>query len=268
MKKKNIVFIVLIVLIGIALIAYFIYGCYNPQSEGGLIDTQVEQAFAEEPADKIQEEWMANTRDYGKFPCPAIDYQKKLNELGFESIYEKHQYVQDKNAEYADKEVNESLTKFISDEDKEILETSREIISNAQTVSAIQEHEANYQEVIDNAEKAKKEEEERIAAEKKAAEERARKAAQSSSIGFNTFMRAGVVNWNGYKFTYYSQSVLPGGGLRIPGRHVDGGFVKDGDGYIVLANSRANGTIIQTPWGAGKIYDKGTSGNHIDVYVR
>lgn len=80
----------------------------------------------------------------------------------------------------------------------------------------------------------------------------------------------GVVNWGGYKFTYYSQSVLPGGGLSIPGRHVNAlGYVADGDGYIVLANSAPLGTVINTPFGApGKVYDRGTVGNHFDVYTR
>lgn len=87
------------------------------------------------------------------------------------------------------------------------------------------------------------------------------------SGAFADFMRAGVVNWGGNKYTYYSQSVLPGGGLNIPGRHVDGGFVKDADGYIVIANSSPNGTIVDTPFGPGKVYDKGTSGNHYDIYV-
>lgn len=59
----------------------------------------------------------------------------------------------------------------------------------------------------------------------------------------------GVINWSGYKFTYYSQRVLPGGALRIPGRHINsGGYVADKDGYIVLANSAPNGTVINTPF--------------------
>ena len=84
------------------------------------------------------------------------------------------------------------------------------------------------------------------------------------------FMSAGVVNWGGYRFTYYSQSVLPGGGLNIPGRHINAdGYVSDGDGYIVLANSSAKGTIIDTPFGyQGKVYDRGTVGNHYDVYTQ
>lgn len=84
------------------------------------------------------------------------------------------------------------------------------------------------------------------------------------------FMFSGVVNWGGYKFTYYSQSILPGGGLAIPGRHVNAdGYVSDGDGYIVLAGSAPKGTVYDTPFGyKGKIYDRGTYGNHLDVYIR
>lgn len=92
----------------------------------------------------------------------------------------------------------------------------------------------------------------------------------SAQYTLSQFMRAGVINWGGYKFTYYSQSVLPGGGLNIPGRHVNAdGYVADGDGYIVLANSAPKGTVINTPFGyQGKVYDRGTTGNHYDVYIR
>lgn len=131
--------------------------------------------------------------------------------------------------------------------------------------------------------KAKKAEEERIAkekAEKEAkaqAEEQAQQTYSGSSasnsgvkISLSQFMFDGVVYSGGYKFTYYSQSVLPGGGLSIPGRHVNAdGFVSDGDGYVVLAGSAPLGTVYDTPFGyKGKIYDRGTYGNHLDVYVQ
>lgn len=93
-------------------------------------------------------------------------------------------------------------------------------------------------------------------------------ASAQTSSSYEEFMVAGVINSGGYKYTYYSQSVLPGGGLNIPGRHVSGGFVRDGNGYIVLANDAPKGTIIETPFGTGMVYDRGTSGNHIDVYVQ
>lgn len=110
----------------------------------------------------------------------------------------------------------------------------------------------------------------KAAEEKAAAEKKVQQSQSSASISLSQFLVQGVVNANGYKFTYYSQSVLPGGGLSIPGRHVSGaGYVCDGDGYIVAASSLPKGTIIATPFGASaKVYDRGTVGNHIDIYIR
>lgn len=84
--------------------------------------------------------------------------------------------------------------------------------------------------------------------------------------------KRGGVYWNpntGLKETWYSQKVLPGGGLNIPGRHVnDEGFVCDGDGYICVASSTyAKGTIIETSRGMGKVYDAGCAPGVLDVYV-
>ena len=113
--------------------------------------------------------------------------------------------------------------------------------------------------------KAKREDEERIAAELEA-----QKSAKTEKLfGLDDFMFRGVVYWNGYKFTYYSEKVLPGRGLRIPGRHVNAdGYVADEEGYIVLAGDAPMGSVFETPFGyKGKIYDRGTSGNHLDVYI-
>lgn len=100
--------------------------------------------------------------------------------------------------------------------------------------------------------------------------------ATSALHSVSDLMFQGVINWNGYKFTYYSQSVLPGPGLAIPGRHVnDGGFVSDSDGYIVLAAPYgiSHGTVFSTPFGyEGKVYDTcascSTSPTWLDVYTR
>ena len=83
-------------------------------------------------------------------------------------------------------------------------------------------------------------------------------------------MFQGSVTWGGYRFTYYREQVLPGGGLAIPGRHLNAdGYVSDKDGFIVLAGSAPKGTVYETPFGSpGKIYDRGTVGNHLDVYIR
>lgn len=100
-------------------------------------------------------------------------------------------------------------------------------------------------------------------------------AASSAYIySVNDLIFHGRINWSGMQYTFYSQSVLPGHGLNIPGRHVSAaGFVCDGDGYIVLASDYyARGTVISTPFGApGKVYDAFGTGQpswRFDVYIR
>lgn len=81
----------------------------------------------------------------------------------------------------------------------------------------------------------------------------------------------GIVEYGEYRYTWYSERVLPGGGLDIPNRHIDAdGFVVDGDDYICLASDRyEKGTVVYTPFGKdGKVYDCGPGADDIlDVYV-
>lgn len=91
-----------------------------------------------------------------------------------------------------------------------------------------------------------------------------------SNGGSGVLTRSGGVNWfNGRKETWYSQRVLPGGGLKIPGRHVaSDGTIRDADGYIVVAASDlAYGSIVETSLGTGKVYDTGCAAGTTDVYV-
>lgn len=82
------------------------------------------------------------------------------------------------------------------------------------------------------------------------------------------FQTLGVIYWGGYRWTWYSENVLPGGGLKIPGRWSDGTFVRDEDGCICVASSDLPwGTYIDTPWGPGRIYDCGCASGTLDVYV-
>ena len=96
-----------------------------------------------------------------------------------------------------------------------------------------------------------------------------------SANGYMTseeFRNYGIVNHNGECFTYYSELVLPGGGLEIPGRYTDWeGYVCDGEGYVVLATpneyAHPRGSTIELPTGRmGKFYDFCPEGS-IDVYV-
>lgn len=81
-------------------------------------------------------------------------------------------------------------------------------------------------------------------------------------------LNMGVVYDGGWKYTWYSEKVLPGGGLNIPGRWSDGNFVRDENNYICIASSDlSKGTVIETPWGTAKVYDCGCASGVIDIYV-
>ncbi len=82
--------------------------------------------------------------------------------------------------------------------------------------------------------------------------------------------RKGVVYFNGHKETYYSQKVLSGGKLKIPGRHVNSSdrTVRDEDDFICVASGKYKmGTIVETSLGLAKVYDNGCARHTIDIYT-
>lgn len=94
-----------------------------------------------------------------------------------------------------------------------------------------------------------------------------------AQYSLDEFRHSGVISWGGYQWTYYSELILPGNGLNIPGRHTtEDGYVCDGDGYVVLAadlNMLPRYSVVDTPFGRkGKVYDTGCAYGVLDVYVR
>lgn len=83
--------------------------------------------------------------------------------------------------------------------------------------------------------------------------------------------RKGVAFYGGHKETWYSEKVLPGTGLNIPGRHVaSDGTIRDADGYIVVASDlsyMSRGTVLMTSLGPAKVYDTGCDYGTIDIYT-
>ena len=81
----------------------------------------------------------------------------------------------------------------------------------------------------------------------------------------------GVYTYNGHRETYYDEKVLPGGGLRIPGRHVaSDGTIRDENGYICVAadpSYMSYGSTLMTSLGPAKVYDSGCAYGTIDIYV-
>ncbi len=83
----------------------------------------------------------------------------------------------------------------------------------------------------------------------------------------------GVVSDGENEWTWYSSRVLPGNGLtelNANGRTVnEGGYVVDGEGYIAVASPYGQdpiGTVVETPYGPGKIYDSNEGGSY-DLYT-
>lgn len=96
--------------------------------------------------------------------------------------------------------------------------------------------------------------------------------AQGSDFDASNFQQAGVVYHDGVRYTWYSENVLPGGGLdelNSNGRSVSSeGYVIDGDGYISVASSDHEiGIVLDTPFGMAKVYDSGCESGTIDVYT-
>ena len=81
----------------------------------------------------------------------------------------------------------------------------------------------------------------------------------------------GVINGGTYRYTWYSQRVLPGGGLAIEGRHVsDEGYVVDAQDRVVVASSDLpRGTEVDIPFGSGKaiVLDTGCASGTRDIYT-
>ena len=104
-------------------------------------------------------------------------------------------------------------------------------------------------------------------------EENGENAGASAYYSGDEFRFEGRVVDGDHEYTWYSEDVLPGEGLDIPGRHVDDeGYVRDGDGNLCVAsNGYSYGSVIDVPFGDGKavVYDccEDESDELIDVYV-
>lgn len=271
-KKKVVLYIILIAcIIGI----YAVYGMINNESEPGINGAQIEQAFAAEPSDIIQEEWMADevAYDESKYTNVAAEYQKKLEEQGFSNIWERKQFIEDKNIEYQDKATTDidSLGEYISEDNQVLLKEYAENISSAQTCKEIQENEEKYKEIIEKAEQAKKEEEERIAAEKAAQEAAARQAVRNNSSysGGNNFKRDGIWRDSQYEYSWYSSNTLHHYRTNEWSAGSDG-IYRDSNGRICAASDDYPlGTVVNTEkFGEVVITDTGvgTSGR-LDIYT-
>lgn len=103
----------------------------------------------------------------------------------------------------------------------------------------------------------------------RAAQQQQQQAAQQQSYSGNSgsFKSQGIVYQNGIRYTYYSSNVLYH--YRTPEWNAGSdGIYRDSAGYIVVASSdHSQGSVVSTPFGAGKVYDSGCASGTIDIYT-
>lgn len=165
--------------------------------------------------------------------------------------------------------IENELGDFITQEQNDEMRALEEKIKNATTIAEQEEAMQRFDTILEEINNYRYAQV--VLAEQTAAQSQSQWQ-ESSYEGYtssNSFKNQGVVYWNDTRYTWYSQNVLPGGGLDIPGRHVGGDdFIYDGDGYIVVASSDyAYGTTVETPFGQGKVYDTGCDSGTIDIYT-
>ncbi len=217
---------------------------------------RIKYFYEESPEDSIMEAFMG-----------ADSFSDLLNRLDYvQNLYD-----------YDSDQLDDFAALITASEEKK-----DELNEKTEELQALLDEEEALQEELKSTISDKKEEleEAKAAEEAAAAAERARQAmaAASGSSGSGSSggssgtvltRRNGVVYYNGHRETWYSQKVLPGGGLNIPGRHVaSDGTIRDADGYICVASSDlAKGTIVETSLGTGKVYDSGCSSGTVDIYT-
>ena len=103
----------------------------------------------------------------------------------------------------------------------------------------------------------------------RAAQQQQQQTAQQQSYSGDSgnFKSQGVIYQNGIRYTYYSSNVLYH--YRTPEWNAGSdGIYRDSAGYIVVASSDySQGSVVSTPFGAGKVYDSGCASGTIDIYV-
>ena len=103
----------------------------------------------------------------------------------------------------------------------------------------------------------------------RAAQQQQQQSAQQQSYSGDSgsFKSQGVIYQNSIRYTYYSSNVLYH--YRTPEWNVGSdGIYRDSAGYIVVASSdHSQGSVVSTPFGAGKVYDSGCASGTIDIYT-
>lgn len=223
--------------------------------------------FASENIDGIQDSAYVGTA------CEEVDAQYYEGRASLKEWYEDYQGNID---DYSGRtlSVMDEIGAYVTEEQEEELNGLEQAILNAGTIKEQESYIKKFNKLVEEL-TAYKEEVEYTAyvnsqpVQQTVSYEASESNYSSGSSDSSSFKSQGVVYQDGTRYTWYSQNVLPGNGLNIPGRHVgDDDLIYDSDGYIAVASSdHAHGTVVDTPFGQGKVYDDGCDSGTIDIYT-
>ena len=158
------------------------------------------------------------------------------------------------------------LRDYLSEDNQAIVDNFN--LNSFKYISELEETSGQFAAMRDEALAAKERQLERQR-QQRAAQQQQQQAAQQQSYSGNSgsFKSQGVIYQNGIRYTYYSSNVLYH--YRTPEWNAGSdGIYRDNAGYIVVASSdHSQGSVVSTPFGAGKVYDSGCASGTIDIYT-
>jgi len=205
-------------------------------------------------------------------PAMAVAYNTSVdgNEFLYEGYVDKEQWQSDYDAELAElRQLHSELLElqdYLSEDNKAIVNNLD--FSNFKYISLLNETVNQFTSMRDDAQAAKEQELERQREQYVVQQQQQQTAQQQSYSGDSgNFKSQGVIYQNGIRYTYYSSNVLYH--YRTPEWNAGSdGIYRDSAGYIVVASSdHSQGSVISTPFGAGKVYDSGCASSTIDIYT-
>ena len=158
------------------------------------------------------------------------------------------------------------LRDYLSEDNQAIVDNFN--LDSFKYISELEETNGQFAAMRDEALAAKERQLERQR-QQRAAQQQQQQAAQQQSYSGNSgsFKSQGVIYQNGIRYTYYSSNVLYHYRTSEWNAGSDG-IYRDSAGYIVVASSdHSQGSVVSTPFGAGKVYDSGCASGTIDIYT-
>lgn len=187
-----------------------------------------------------------------------------------EGCIDQEQWQNEFNAKAAEVESTHSelleLRDYLSEDNQAIVDNFN--LDSFKYISELEETSGQFAAMRDEALAAKERQLERQRQQRVAQQQQQQAARQQSYSGNSgSFKSQGVIYQNGIRYTYYSSNVLYH--YRTPEWNAGSdGIYRDSAGYIVVASSdHSQGSVVSTPFGAGKVYDSGCSSGTIDIYT-